>query len=94
MSWGFPYPNRFREAVVQIPVCGPPNRRAASGDGGSTAVNGILSCMDADAVVIGAGAAGLTAARSLAENSLRVIVLEARNRTGGRVWVAPRRPAP
>ena len=42
--------------------------------------------MDADVIVIGAGAAGLAAARSLAGRSLRVIVLEARNRIGGRVW--------
>jgi monoamine oxidase len=42
--------------------------------------------MDADAVVVGAGAAGLAAARRLAERSLRVIVVEARHRTGGRVW--------
>jgi len=44
--------------------------------------------MDADVIVIGAGAAGLAAARSLAERSLRVIVLEARDRIGGRVrWL-------
>jgi monoamine oxidase len=42
--------------------------------------------MDADAIVIGAGAAGLAAARSLAVQSLRVILLEARDRVGGRVW--------
>ncbi len=45
--------------------------------------------MDADAIVIGAGAAGLAAARSLAGRSLRVIVLEARDRFGGRVWSSP-----
>jgi monoamine oxidase len=45
--------------------------------------------MDADAVVIGAGAAGLAAARSLAGRSLRVIVLEARDRIGGRVLSEP-----
>lgn len=41
--------------------------------------------MDADVIVIGAGAAGLAAARSLAARSLRVILLEARDRVGGRV---------
>jgi monoamine oxidase len=45
--------------------------------------------MDADVIVIGAGAAGLAAARVLAGGSLRVIVLEARDRTGGRVWTGP-----
>lgn len=41
--------------------------------------------LDADVIVIGAGAAGLAAARVLAERALRVIVLEARDRIGGRV---------
>ncbi len=45
--------------------------------------------MDADAIVIGGGAAGLAAARHLAERSLRVILLEARERFGGRVWSRP-----
>src|SRR5689334_7896959 len=42
--------------------------------------------MDADVIVIGAGAAGLAAARVLADAGRRVIVLEARTRIGGRVW--------
>lgn len=41
--------------------------------------------MDADVIVIGAGAAGLNAAHKLGERSLRTIVLEARDRIGGRV---------
>src|SRR5579884_4455016 len=38
-----------------------------------------------DVAVIGAGAAGLAAARALAERGLTVVVLEARDRIGGRV---------
>ena len=39
-----------------------------------------------DTVVIGAGVAGLTAARLLARAGRRVVMLEARERVGGRVW--------
>ena len=40
----------------------------------------------ADVIVIGAGAAGLVAASELAEAGLSVIVLEARDRIGGRMF--------
>jgi polyamine oxidase len=37
-------------------------------------------------LVIGAGMAGLAAARHLIDNGFRVLVLEARDRLGGRIW--------
>lgn len=39
-----------------------------------------------DSIVIGAGASGLGAARVLADAGKRVLVLEARDRIGGRMW--------
>jgi monoamine oxidase len=42
--------------------------------------------LDADVVVIGAGAAGISAARALQEKGIDVLILEARERIGGRVW--------
>jgi monoamine oxidase len=43
---------------------------------------------DSDVIVIGAGAAGLGAARRLAAARIAVRVIEARNRVGGRAWTA------
>lgn len=45
--------------------------------------------MRTDAVVIGAGLAGLAAADALARAGLDVHVLEGRDRVGGRVWSTP-----
>jgi monoamine oxidase len=42
-----------------------------------------------DVIVIGAGFAGLRAARDLTEAGRRVVVLEARDRLGGRTWTRP-----
>ncbi|WP_433875137.1 flavin monoamine oxidase family protein [Sinomonas atrocyanea] len=41
---------------------------------------------EADVVVVGAGPAGLMAARTLVKEGQRVVVLEARDRVGGRTW--------
>jgi nicotine oxidoreductase len=43
--------------------------------------------MDCDAVVVGGGFAGVTAARELTNRGLRTILLEARDRLGGRTWL-------
>ena len=42
-----------------------------------------------DAIVIGAGYAGITAARDLRERGRSVLVLEARDRIGGRTYTRP-----
>ncbi len=53
--------------------------------------SGGLSRGDYDVVVIGAGFAGITAARELGTRGLRVAILEARDRIGGRTFVTEQR---
>src|SRR5215208_4893719 len=50
----------------------------------------------ADVVVLGAGAAGLAAAQELSQGGLRVVVLEARDSIGGRIFTqhVPGHPLP
>lgn len=55
----------------------------ADDDSGTTAAGGRRRV-----IVVGAGIAGLAAARALAERGQDVVVLEARDRIGGRIWTS------
>ena len=46
----------------------------------------LMDDINCDVIVLGAGIAGLTAARQLAQSGLRVRVIEARDRVGGRIF--------
>lgn len=48
-----------------------------------------MSSMDYEAIVIGGGFAGITAARDLRDQGRSVAVVEARDRLGGRTWYKP-----
>ncbi len=53
---------------------------------GAVLTRGSARADDADVVVVGAGAAGISAAQALRRKGLSVVVLEARNRVGGRAF--------
>src|SRR3990167_2674868 len=52
-------------------------------------IHPILEESKADVVIIGAGAAGLMAARELSKAGKKVLILEARDRIGGRIYPLP-----
>ena len=71
-------------AAVAVPSAA----QAAAGRQPSTAPSGVANgaTRSADVVVVGAGFAGLTTARDIVKAGHSVVVLEARDRVGGRVW--------
>ena len=59
---------------------------ASTGSGGGGTVGG---GSDYDVVVVGGGMAGAAASREVSKAGLRTLLLEARNRLGGRTYYAP-----
>ena len=73
-------------ALVAWPACGGDDDDVVPGTqngGGTMPANGADG---ATVIVIGAGVSGLAAARVLTEEGYSVIIVEARERVGGRVW--------
>src|SRR6478672_6931440 len=57
--------------------------------GGAAGAAGAPAALNTDVVIVGGGLAGLTAARRLTHHGVRVVVLEARGRVGGRTLNHP-----
>ncbi|MGO4103904.1 flavin monoamine oxidase family protein [Leifsonia sp. YAF41] len=74
-----------RRSVVGFAAAATAGVLLTAGARTSPGVQGSLNRMW-DTIVIGAGPAGLGAARVIADAGKKVLVLEARNRTGGRLW--------
>ncbi|GHF74741.1 flavin monoamine oxidase family protein [Streptomyces thermodiastaticus] len=91
--------NRDRR-LPQLPNMRPLSRRSVLKAGGLTALAATTATVPAfaddtaseatanDVIVIGAGYAGVTAARELKAKGLHPVILEARDRIGGRTWTS------